>query len=138
MARLPNHYSSQARREALAGFERGQSLVEFTLLIPFLIAMLFGGIEVGRAVYVQNALTNAAYEGADYGMRNPTDLDGIRQRVIHMAVGVPIAADDIAITCSPDEGDGQIVVTINYRFEPILTPLIPTILLQAEAEDYIQ
>lgn len=138
MARLPNHYSSQARREALACFERGQSLVEFTLLIPFLLVMLFGGIEVGRAVYVQNAITNAAYEGADYAMRNPTDFEGVRQKVLRMAVGVPLSTDDIEISCSPCEGNAQIVVTINYRFEPIFTPLIPSILLHAEAEDYLQ
>jgi len=138
MARLLNSYSIQARQETIAGVERGQSLVEFTILLPLLIAILFGGIEIGRAVYVQNALTNAAYEGADYGMRHPTDLAGIRQKVIHMAVGVPIAANDIAINCEPCEGNAQIIVTINYRFEPLLTPLLPAILLQAEAEDYIQ
>ena len=43
---------------------RGQSLVEFALVLPVFLLMLFGLIDGARYVFVSNALSNAAREGA--------------------------------------------------------------------------
>lgn len=43
--------------------ERGAAAVEFALLAPVLIMILFGVMEFGRAYNVQIALSNAAREG---------------------------------------------------------------------------
>lgn len=43
---------------------RGQSLVEFALISPLLFFLAFGMVDLGRAIYYENALTNAAREGA--------------------------------------------------------------------------
>jgi TadE-like protein len=43
---------------------RGQALVEFALVFPVFMLILFGVIEVGRFVYTDNALSQAAREGA--------------------------------------------------------------------------
>jgi hypothetical protein len=42
---------------------RGQALVEFALVFPVFMLILFGVIEVGRFVYTDNALSQAAREG---------------------------------------------------------------------------
>ena len=138
MARLPNHHDRQTRRKALGHFESGQSLVEFTLLLPFLLALLFGSIEVSRAVYAQNALTNAAYRGAYYGMIHPADIDGIKKAAINSAIGIALAQADIKVTCEPCDSRQPIDVAITYRFESVFTPLIPTFTLNASAKYYIQ
>lgn len=52
-----------ARRRA-----RGQALVEFALVAPIFLLMLFSVIEFGRAVYTVHALNNAAREGARYAI----------------------------------------------------------------------
>jgi Flp pilus assembly protein TadG len=44
--------------------ERGAAAVEFALLAPVLIMLLFGIMEFGRAYSTQISLTNAAREGA--------------------------------------------------------------------------
>jgi len=46
---------------------RGQSLVEFALVFPIFMLVVFGIIDVGRYVYVVNAFSQAAREGARYG-----------------------------------------------------------------------
>jgi hypothetical protein len=46
---------------------RGQSLVEFALVLPIFLLIFFGLIDVGRVVYLQNAFNEAAREGARYG-----------------------------------------------------------------------
>ena len=44
--------------------ESGASAVEFALLLPVLMLILFGTIEFGMALYQQAILTNASREGA--------------------------------------------------------------------------
>ncbi len=46
---------------------RGQGLVEFALVIPIFLFMLFGTIDVGRFVYLNSTLSQAAREGARLG-----------------------------------------------------------------------
>lgn len=43
---------------------RGQAMVEFALLAPVLFLILFGIVDLGRAVFYANELTNASREGA--------------------------------------------------------------------------
>jgi TadE-like protein len=46
---------------------RGQGLVEFALVIPIFLLVLFGLIDVGRYVYLNSTLSQAAREGARLG-----------------------------------------------------------------------
>jgi Flp pilus assembly protein TadG len=48
--------------------ESGASAVEFALLLPLLMMVLFGIIEFGFALYRQAILTNASREGARLGI----------------------------------------------------------------------
>jgi Flp pilus assembly protein TadG len=43
---------------------KGQSLVEFALLLPILVLIIFGVLELGRAFFAFIAISNAAREGA--------------------------------------------------------------------------
>lgn len=43
---------------------RGQSLVEFALVLPIFLLLLFGLIDAGRLVYQHSVLSQAAREGA--------------------------------------------------------------------------
>src|SRR4051812_30624120 len=45
---------------------RGQSVAEFALVIPLFLVMLFGIIDIGRVIWANDALSNAAREGARY------------------------------------------------------------------------
>jgi Flp pilus assembly protein TadG len=51
-------------RKPVPGRETGQSLVEFALLMPVLVLIIFGLFDLGRAVYAWTAVSNAAREGA--------------------------------------------------------------------------
>lgn len=43
---------------------RGQALVEFALIIPIFLLIVFGIVDVGRYVYMNSVLSQAAREGA--------------------------------------------------------------------------
>lgn len=46
---------------------RGQSLVEFALVLPIFLMLVFGLIDTGRFVFMHSALSQAAREGARLG-----------------------------------------------------------------------
>ena len=46
------------------GRTRGQSLVEFAVVLPIFLLVVCGLFDLGRAVFVYSSLTNAAREGA--------------------------------------------------------------------------
>ena len=53
----------QARRGS-ANCDRGAAAVEFALLLPLLVLLVFGMIDFGRAINAQITITQAAREGA--------------------------------------------------------------------------
>jgi len=55
--------------------ERGAALVEFAIVVPLLLALMFGFAEIGRALYQQNTLTKAVIAGARYLARSNNTLN---------------------------------------------------------------
>jgi hypothetical protein len=51
--------------------QRGAAMVELALVLPILTLLMFGFIEVGRALYQQNMLTKAISTGARFIARAP-------------------------------------------------------------------
>ena len=47
--------------------ESAQGMVEFALVLPMLILVLFGIIEVGRLLFIYNAVATSSREAARYG-----------------------------------------------------------------------
>jgi hypothetical protein len=52
---------------------RGQALVEFALVFPLIVLIVFGFVDVGRAVLTYNTLTNAARQGARVAVVSQVD-----------------------------------------------------------------
>src|ERR1700687_6240036 len=80
--------NQENRRRSLANYRRsglavgsGQSLVELALVLPILLLLLVGTIEIGRFAYYSIVVSNAARAGAQYGAQNLTtaaDLAGMQ------------------------------------------------------------
>jgi Flp pilus assembly protein TadG len=49
--------------------QRGQSLVEFALSSVVLLLLVGGLVDIGRAIYITEAISNASREGARQGVR---------------------------------------------------------------------
>jgi hypothetical protein len=52
--------------------ERGQSMVEFAMVLPFLLVIVLGVVEVGYALLDQHVVTKLAREGANLISRDAT------------------------------------------------------------------
>jgi Flp pilus assembly protein TadG len=53
--------------------QNGASAVEFAIILPILVTLVFGIIEVGLLLYNQQVLTNASREGARAAIRGTCD-----------------------------------------------------------------
>jgi TadE-like protein len=51
--------------------EAGQSLLELAVMLPFLLLLVLGVVEIGRAAFINIAVANGAYAGVEYGAQNP-------------------------------------------------------------------
>jgi hypothetical protein len=54
--------------------QRSQALIEFALISPVLLLLLFGIIDIGRAVFYYDTLSHAAREGARTAVQASTRL----------------------------------------------------------------
>ena len=73
------------RRNIKTGGQKGVSAIEFAILLPLLVVILFGIIEFSILFYDKAVITNASREGAREGIvrRNPElDATQIRNEVI--------------------------------------------------------
>ncbi len=68
-------------KEPLFQKEKGQSLVELAVGTLVLVWLLSGIFDVGRAIFMQFALQDAAEEGIIYGIAYPGKCDLIETRV---------------------------------------------------------
>jgi Flp pilus assembly protein TadG len=125
--------------------ERGQGMVEYTLMIIPFFLLVFGVFDLSRAVFYQHLLTNAAREAARFGVaaqRTPSAICATAVRATAASLpGVPTTFDCSAVASGPVTISGLTVsvardpagpaeryvdVQVSYDFRPI-TPLIANI-----------
>jgi TadE-like protein len=74
--------------------QQSQALIEFALISPVLVLLVFGILDVGRAVFYYDTLNNAAREGARSAVRAsanlPTNAD-VLNTVTQQLVGAPVS-----------------------------------------------
>lgn len=104
---------------------KGQSLLEFALVVPVLFLVVLGTFDLGFAVYAGNTLSLAAREGARLGIiRSKTDAQ-ICQRVVDTAVTLNVTC---TVNPTPTRIQGQpITVNATFVYAP-LTPLVGNII----------
>jgi Flp pilus assembly protein TadG len=103
--------------------ERGAAAVEFALVLPILIMLVFGIIEFGRGYHAKVELTGAVREGARALALGKTTGEAA-SATIEAAPGIDLDAADISTTPCPAGGaDGSAEVTATYGV-PYNIPLV--------------
>jgi Flp pilus assembly protein TadG len=128
--------------------DRGQSLVEFALVLPIFLLMLMGIVDAGRLIYTYNTVSNAARDGARVAIVNQSttgtntcDTTSATAYAVGCAVAsglvlnidpttdVTVQYNDATDTtpCSPVAFGCIAVVTVTGTYQP-LTPVIGQII----------
>ena len=115
--------------------ERGATLVEFAIGATVFLTAMFAVIEFGRALWVHNALTDAARRGARYAVMNPSSSEGAVKNVV--VFGDPaggsqplvenLTTDNVNVTYSSfslDSGTASVSIT-GYEFRFVI-PIVGT------------
>ena len=103
------------------GHQRGQALVEAALVVPLLLLLFMGTVEIGRALFAYVSLEEAVQEGASYAARVPSDTAGIRARVLTSSDHPEVAGATVADAVCDDVLQ-TISVSAAYPL-PLITPV---------------
>lgn len=103
------------------GSTSGQALVEFAMVLTALVLLLMGMFDLGRGVYAYNVVSSAAREAARYAITRPTDVSGMRTRVLSGTTA--LVSSDITVSnpvCVPSDcsSGSALTVSVTYVFRP--------------------
>ena len=125
--------------------ERGQGLLEFALVIAFLLLVMFGIVDFSRLFFGYATMSNGVREGARYAIVHPQDDAGIIAAA--EAMMVVIGADVTVSVSFPDNDENgdpgcrgsrcRVLVTAISDF-PVWTPILPNLPMVAEATMHIE
>jgi Flp pilus assembly protein TadG len=104
----------------------GAAAVEFALVLPLLLVILFGIIEFGMILYFQGVVASASREGARHGIvvSRPTDVEAWTETYSQDFLPSPGATADVAYGSSL--AGTPLTVTVNYDYSYIvIANLIP-------------
>ena len=80
---------------------RGAAAVEFAIVAPVFLIMIFGLIEFGRLVMVQQVITNASREGARNGILDGATTSNVQSIVGNYLETAAISGATVTVTPSP-------------------------------------
>ncbi len=111
------------RQAASESRDRGSVAVEFALLLPVLLLIIFGLIDFGRAINAQITLTQAAREGARLASLGYSS-SAVQTRAQNAALpGLNPVTVTVSSSCPSGAGTGvDAVVQTSYQFS-FITPV---------------
>ncbi len=119
--------------------ERGQSAVEFALILPFVLMFTFFTVESVRVLSTWMVLEHASREGARYGAVRKTTNE-IISRTIDQSQGI-LTASDVTVTGAQGPPGSDVQVAVHYTYRPqilngfanlLLGLTMPSITLRAQ------
>lgn len=96
-------------------------MIEFAIVLPLLIMLLFGVIDFGRLAFTQINLNDAVQEGSIYASTHPGETSNIQDRVVGGVDSPQIVKSKVVITCPP----GKLKVSVSHdltTFMPLILP----------------
>ncbi|WP_179123053.1 TadE/TadG family type IV pilus assembly protein [Ferroacidibacillus organovorans] len=108
--------------------EKGQALVEFALVIPLFLLLLFGVFDFGRIMWNELTISAASRDAARYASLGATDTQIDAVVVSDCPFLIP---SQLAISVSPASGEripgNPVTVTVSYpvAIDPFLFTFLP-------------
>lgn len=120
-------------RGGLAG-DAGAAALEFAILLPVLLLLIYGFIEGSRMYQARMAMSYAAREGAR--VLAVGDHDVAAATAVARDRAYPL--NPARLTVSSSVGADSVVVSVSYAYEPLVLPdyawVIPPISVEMRAE----
>ena len=126
-----------ARDGGLNG-ERGQGLLEFALVVLFLVITMFAIIDFARVFFGYATMSNGVREGARYAVVHPGDDGDIiaAAEAMMLVIGAPVVVQVDYPDGNQNRGS-KVVVSASSDFD-VWTPIIPSFTMEASATMHIE
>src|SRR4030095_13297819 len=114
--------------KTLRSDERGTSSVEFILIAPFLLLILFASVELSRAWFTMNLLTTAAREGVRAAVTAaPAQVTAVGNARLTQMLGAGNYTG--SVVCMPNAAgvcgqDSRVVATVSMNFNTVVPNLL--------------
>jgi Flp pilus assembly protein TadG len=112
--------------------QAGTSTLELVLVLPALLFVLFGIVELSRAWFTLNLVTTAAREGARVGTVTPTQSGDVfnrapaEARIDQILSAANLTSASRSVSCStPCRPDSQVVADVTVTFQTVVPNLLP-------------
>jgi Flp pilus assembly protein TadG len=99
LARLRRHVAPFARRQ------KGSVAVEFALLAPLFLLLVFGIVDVGHAWYMKQVISNASREAARYATKYHTDGSGVQIKPVALSPSIVSWTSSKYASLLPDDAN---------------------------------
>lgn len=106
--------------------ERGQATVEMALVMPILLLILLGIVQLGLIFHAQLTLDTAAREGARRGAVGAGDA-AIRDRVARVSGFDPAALQITVTPAEPRQSGDELTINVSYPVR-IIVPMMESLL----------
>lgn len=140
-----NPFAATRREPQAARRSRGIAVVEFVITAPFMLLLLLGSTELGRAFVQYATLSHSIRDSARFVSENAisgtTGVVSLTATVITQAQNLAVYGN-VAGTGNArlpayqpshvtvvDAGNSNIRVTASYPYQPMLGPMLPTIIM---------
>ncbi len=101
--------------------ERGQAMVEFALIVPIFLLLVFAIVDFGMGFHAWITVTNAAREGARVGAVG-ADSATIQAKVTDTAASLDAAQLTSTVTNAQGAPGESVTVKVDYDYQ-LITPL---------------
>ena len=103
---------------------RGASAVEFAVVAPVFFLLIFGMIEFGRMVMVQQVLTNASREGARLAVLDGTTSAAVEDVIRDNLANASVSGTGLSVTLDPSnpqttQAGEAVTVTVSIPFDDV-------------------
>lgn len=110
---------------ALPGAHPGQAIVEFALASLVFLMVVFGTIDLGRAVFTAVTLHNSVREAARHGKVNPTDSGTMQTIVSDRVAQTGSSTSSVNVSCGGGcASGGSLTVSGTIQFQAITQNLL--------------
>jgi hypothetical protein len=118
--------------------ERGQGLLEFALVVVFLLITMFGIIDFARVFFGYATMSNGVREGARYAVVHPGEDGDIiaAAEAMMLVIGAPVVVQVGYPDGNMDRGS-RVVLTATSDFN-VWTPIVPSFTMEAQATMHIE
>jgi Flp pilus assembly protein TadG len=106
---------------------RGTSTLEFVVVLPVLLFVLFAIVEVSRAWLTLNMATAAAREGVRAGVVAPPDsVSAVGDAKINAMLGASTWTGGVSCATMPCAPDQVVTATVTVQFQTVVPLIMPT------------